>query len=255
MSVFEVQCTVGRDHFCIEVPNDCSVGDVLKKVSEQSGLKGVSLWYSDIALNLDHLFADYFEPEGVYQVKLGGNIPEGTLLNSSESKVRALGVTLEAPQLLMEARGLTWSMDEFLEKAGDLAPTLMLIKMENGTECGGVAGVPWPKRGGAVDWAEGSFIFSLGAAPARFDLVRPGDALYCCPGYFQFGLCSAELFVFCDGRGCGSNNADGEGTYAGPREKGQLVGATAGNYTQPYERWELWRLCFAAAPRGQHGRL
>jgi hypothetical protein len=66
MSSFEVHCVVGEDHFIIEVPNDCSVGDVLKKVSEHSGVKSASLWYSDIELNCDHLFADYYEAEGVY---------------------------------------------------------------------------------------------------------------------------------------------------------------------------------------------
>jgi hypothetical protein len=80
MSCFEVQCVVGEDHFCIEVPNDCSVGDVLKKASEHSGIKAdsASLWYSDVELNCEHLFAGYFEPDGVYQAMAGGNIPEGT---------------------------------------------------------------------------------------------------------------------------------------------------------------------------------
>jgi hypothetical protein len=83
MSMFEVQCVAGEDHFCIEVPTDCLVGDVLKKASEHSELKGASLWYSDIELNCDHLFADYYEPEGVCQVKVRGSIPEGTSLKLS----------------------------------------------------------------------------------------------------------------------------------------------------------------------------
>jgi hypothetical protein len=175
MSNFEVQCVVGEDHFCIEVPTDCSVGHLLKKASEYSGVKGMSLWYADIELNCDHLFADYFEPDGVYRVKVGANIREGTLLKSNESRVRSLGVNLTAPELLMEMEELEWSMEEFWEKAGDFAPTLMLIKMKNGAECGGVAGVPWPKEGVwyGADPAKGSFIFSLGATPARFDLVNP----------------------------------------------------------------------------------
>jgi hypothetical protein len=129
-------------------------------------------------LNCDHLFADYYEPDGVYQVKIGRDIPEGTLLKSRESKVRSFGVKLNAPQLLMEVEeGSVWSMDEFLEKAGEFAPTLVLIKMKNGTECGGVAGVPWPKKAGkAADPVKDSVIFSLGATPARFDLVEPEKA-------------------------------------------------------------------------------
>jgi hypothetical protein len=93
MSSFEVQCIVGEDRFCIEVPTDSTVGYVLKKVSELSGVKGISFWFSDAELKCDHLFADYFEPEGVYQVMIGGNIQGGTLLKSSVSKVRSLGVT------------------------------------------------------------------------------------------------------------------------------------------------------------------
>jgi hypothetical protein len=42
----------------------------------------------------------------------------------------------------MEMNGLLWTMDEFRTKAGGFALTLVLIKMKNGTECGGVAGVP-----------------------------------------------------------------------------------------------------------------
>jgi hypothetical protein len=238
MSSFDVQCVVGEFHFCIEVPTDCSVGYVLKKALEHSEAKDASLWYSDVELNCEHLFADYFEPEGIYQVRVGGNIPEGTLLKSTESKVRSLGVNLKAPQLLMEMEELEWSMDEFLQKAGDFAPTLVLIKMKNGTVCGGVAGVPWPKQDvSASDPAKGSFIFSLGAAPVRFDLVNPAKALFCAEDSFGFGY--NDLYVSNEGDGCGSC---GQGDYAGPREKGQLVGGTAEEWGEDYERWELWRL-------------
>jgi hypothetical protein len=239
MSSFEVQCAVGEDHFCIEVPHDCSVGDVLRKASEHSDVKSASLWHSDVELNCDHLFADYYEPEGIYQVKLGGNIQENTLLKSSESQVRSLGVNLTAPQLLMEVKELEWRMDEFLEKAADFAPTLVLIKMKKGTECGGVAGVPWPNMDAVMgDPAKGSFIFSLGATPARFDLVNPNGALFCTRVGFGFGD-DCDLFIFTTGLGCGSL---GQEDYARPREMRQLIGGTAQDCFQPYERWELWRL-------------
>jgi hypothetical protein len=240
MSSFDVQCVVGEFHFCIEVPTDCSVGDVLKKALEHSDLKGASLWYSDVELNCEHLFADYFEPEGVYQVKVGGIVQEDTLLKASESKVRSLGVNLKSPQLLMEMEELKWSMDEFWQKAGDFAPTMVLIKMKNGTECGGVAGVPWPKKYDlAADPEKDSFIFSLGATPVRFNLVRPERALYCDNDSFGFGYNGEGLFILNNGVGCGSRD---EGAYAGRREWGQLVGATAEEWVEAYERWELWRL-------------
>jgi hypothetical protein len=249
MSSFEVQSVAGEDHFCIEVPNDCSVGDVLKKASEHSGVKGASLWYSDIELNCGNLFADYFEPERIYQVRVEGDIPDGTLLKSSEAKLRPLGVKLDSPQLLMKMNELKWSIGEFLEKAGGFAPTLVLIKMKNGTECGGVAGVPWPKSGTAADPAKDSFVFSLGATPTRFDLVKPEQALYRTSsslgfGYEPFACMFDESPGGCDlgvasGVGCGS---DGQGAYAGPRENGQLIGRTGWGWFQPYEGWELWHL-------------
>jgi hypothetical protein len=88
--------------------------------------------------------------------------PDGTLLQANEVKLGPLGVILMAPELLMEKEALNWSMDEFLKKAGEFAPTLLLIKMKNGTVCGGVAGVPWPKKDKAAsDPVMDSFIFSL----------------------------------------------------------------------------------------------
>jgi hypothetical protein len=161
------------------------------------------------------------------------------LLKSSVAKVSSLGVNLTAPQLLMEIDELEWSMGEFVKKVGDFAPTLVLIKMKNGTECGGVAGVPWSMEGEiAADPSMGSFIFSLGTAPARFDVIKSEKALYRASYGFAFGY-GCDLCVFANGMGCGS---EGQVDYAGPREKGQLVGGTTEARYKPYERWELWRL-------------
>jgi hypothetical protein len=166
--------------------------------------------------------------------------PGASLWASNEAKLKALGVNVTAAQRLMKMKELKWSMDEFLEKADRFAPTLVLIKMKNGTECGGVAGVPWPKsHKTAADPAKVSFIFSLVPTSARFDLTKPEKALYCGGYGFQFGYLSCDLFVLSDGSGCGS---PGEGTYAGPRGRGQLIGGTVEAYKEPYERWELWRL-------------
>jgi hypothetical protein len=166
------------------------------------------------------------------------------VLRKNAAKLGALRVNLMAqlaPQPLMEMDELEWSMEEFWQKAGDFAPTLVLIKMKNGTECGGVAGVPWPKRQDrkAADPAKGSFIFSLGATPVRFDLVQSEKALYCSNSRFMFGYDSDDLYVWSDGDGCGSK---GQGDYAGPRGRGQLVGRTAKASVQQYERWELCHL-------------
>jgi hypothetical protein len=57
-------------HLCIEVPAEGFVGDLLKKASEQSTVMGASLWCTDIWMDLDNLFSDYFEPETVHHVKI-----------------------------------------------------------------------------------------------------------------------------------------------------------------------------------------
>jgi hypothetical protein len=100
---------------------------------------------------------------------------------------------------------LKWGVDEFLEKAFGFAPTLVLFKVKNGTECDGVAGVPWPKQYEVgTDRGKGSFIFSLGTAHARFDLVKPEQALYSGSSGFGFGGFGSDLFVLNNGRGRGS---------------------------------------------------
>jgi hypothetical protein len=78
--------------------------------------------------------------------------------------------------------------------------------------------VPWPKKWEkAADPANDSFIFSLGATPARFDLVEPEEALFCMDVRFVFGYRYGDLCVSSNGYGCGSCD---QRYYAGPREKG-----------------------------------
>jgi hypothetical protein len=167
--------------------------------------------------------------------KAARELPAGSLLRKNEGQLRMLGVGPKAPRLLMEVRTRKWELDKFLKKACEFAPTLLLIKLKNGAECGGVAGVPWPKCGeAAADPAKGSFIFSVGATSARFDLVTSEQALYCGPRGIQFGY-NGDLVVLTHAAGCGSSD---QGDYAGRREPGQLIGGPAA----AYECWELWRL-------------
>jgi hypothetical protein len=127
-----------------------------------------------------------------------------------------LGVKLTSPELLMEKSDLKWKMDEFEQKVGCAAPTL-LIEMQNGTECGGVAGVPWPSCGSVVkDPSKVSCIFSLGATPTRFGLVDSENrAITAWSSGFEFGGSDfVDLAVWTNGWGCQSA---GQRYYAGPR--------------------------------------
>jgi hypothetical protein len=93
-------------------------------------------------------------------------------LNSSQAELKAIGVMPSDPQLLMEVYSLTWSMDEFREKAGDFAPTLVLIEGETGR-----CAVESPESRGR-SWAAGpprwGFVHLLAWGDSR--LLRPRQA-------------------------------------------------------------------------------
>jgi hypothetical protein len=168
--------------------------------------------------------------------------PAGSLLARNVAKLTQLGVELSKPELLMEKRDSTWRMDEFHQKVGNASPTLLLVEMENGTECGGVAGVAWPPTGTeAKDPSRISCLFSLGATPTRFGLVSADNqAIRSGWGGFAFGSFGhgAELVIWGDGDGC---SACGQACYAGPRGQGTLIG-TSPSCKGRYVRWELWRV-------------
>jgi hypothetical protein len=169
-------------------------------------------------------------------------IPAGSLLAKNVADLADLGVKFSTPQLWMEKRDLRWTMDEFRQKVGGIAPTLLLVEMPNGTECGGVAGVPWPPAfADAKDPSNISCLFSLGATPARFDLVSANNLAICShPVGFWFGSCSSgsELGVLSNADGC---VAIGGRCYAAPQGYGSLIGTSPVD-RRPYARWELWRL-------------
>jgi hypothetical protein len=168
-------------------------------------------------------------------------IPSETLLARNVAKLAHLGVEFSDAELLMEKRDLKWKMDEFWQKVGNAAPTLLLVEMRNGTECGGVAGVPWPpKCTDAEDPSKVSCIFSLGATPTRFDFISADNQATCSwPGGFQFGSGYwSDLVVLGSGEGC---YAWGRVCYAGPQGEGSLIGTSPVPWGR-YARWELWRL-------------
>jgi hypothetical protein len=243
MTSFEVQCMIGEDRVCIEIPTDCSVGDVMKKVSEVTGKKGVSIWSCDILLNCEHLFADHFEPEATYVVKVDNDFPEGSLMLTSSDKLEGFGIDLTNAKLLMDVKG-RFKMGEFETKVvkAEVNPTLLLLAWKRGFVIGGLAGVPWPKvecrtgqkRYFAADPEKKSFIFSLEPTARRFDVVKTDKALLRMTGVmwrsFQF---ANDLIVYDDGDCAGKTSA-----YAGERDDGSFPGFTPG----PFTRFELWAL-------------
>jgi hypothetical protein len=120
----------------------------------------------------------------------------------------------------MEKRDLKWEMDEFWQKVGSIAPTLLLVEMRDRTGCGGVAGVPWPPLDtDAKDPSKTSCVFSLGATPTRFDLVRADSpAIHSWDCGFAFGsfLGGSELAVYGNGWGCVACGRKGYAGAAGP---------------------------------------
>jgi hypothetical protein len=210
MDFFRVECAVGEGRVCIEVPIDCSVGDVLKKCWETTGWKGMSLWSSDVRLECDQLFADYFEPEVTYLIKLGNDFPEGSLLLISSEKLECFGIDLTDAKLLMGVKDGPFDMEEFVTKVvePEVNPTVLLREWKPDFVVGGFAAVSWPKNESrltgphyfAADPGMGSFICSLEPEVRRFDLLKPDRALkrWTNSGWRSFGF-GNDLSVYDDG--------------------------------------------------------
>jgi hypothetical protein len=221
---------------------DCSVGEVLKAVSERAGMKGVSIWSSDIRLDCDHPFADYFEPEAIYVIKLGNDFPEGSLMSSSSDILEDFGIDLANAKWLMDAGAGPFDMEEFVTKVvkTEVAPTILLVEWKPGFVMGGFAAVPWPryddKYGSlAADPQKRSFIFSLEPRARRFDLVKADWALE------RWGDAGLRGFFFgsdlgvCDDGSCWSQSI----SYAGGRGDDSFPDDSGGVF---FTRFELWGL-------------
>jgi hypothetical protein len=238
VSGFSVQCAIGDDQICIEVPTDGSVGDVLRVASDATGKKCMSIWNADWRMDCQELFADYFEPEATYLIKLEHDCVGGLMLVSGE-KLESFGIDLASGKLLMDVNG-PFDMQEFVAKVEkpEAKPTILLVEWKQGVVVGGFAAVPWPSNEGmwrnAEDPEVKSFIISLEPNARRFDLRLPAVALGCDTFMgrrsFQFG---SDLLVFDDGT-CGAKSCVydcGRGDGSFPSRNGI-----------PFVRFELWSL-------------
>jgi hypothetical protein len=194
-------------------------------------------------LDCEHLFADYFEPEATYMIKLANDFPEGSLMLTSGEKLEDLGIDLTNAKLLMELNG-PFDMEEFVTKVvePEVNPTVLLLEWKPGFVVGGFAGVPWPMdetslrdRHYGADPEKKSFIFSLEPKARRFDLLEASKALRRAAGsstrILMFG---DDLFVWDDG--CCARRSN---FYGGGRDDGSFPDST-GNVC--FTRFELWAL-------------
>jgi hypothetical protein len=217
------------------------VGEVLKIACESAGEKGHSIWYSDVRLNCDHPFADYFEPEAIYAIKLAIDFPEGSLMLNASEKLEGFGIDLTKAKLLMDVKG-RFDMEEFVTKVvePEASPTVLLLEWQPGFVVGGLAALPWPKRESqgaqrcyAADPEKKSFMFSLEPKARRFDLVRADKALLRWTDgnwrSFKFGN---DLYVSDDGDCAGQSTS-----YSGERDDGSFP-----KHHFKFTRFELWAL-------------
>jgi hypothetical protein len=242
MASFNTECVVGEDRVYIEVPVNCSAGDAMKKASEVTGRKGVSIWCSDVRLVCDQMFADYFEPEAIYVIKLGDDFPEGSLMLSSSEKLGGFGIDLTNAKLLMDVKAGPFDMEEFVAKVveREMNPTLLLLEWKPDFVVGGLAAVPWPKDVGwfpscVPDFEKKSFIFSVEPNVQRYGLVGDRSALMRGTrgnGLWGFAF-GCDLGVVGDGM-CWANSY----AYAGTRDEGRFPPLNA----VPFIGFEVWSL-------------
>jgi hypothetical protein len=213
----------------------------MKKVWQTTGKMGISMWSSCLRLDCNHLFADHFEPETTYEIKLVDGFREGGLMQNSCEKLEGFGIDLTNAKSLMAVNG-PFDMEEFVTKVAEpeVNPTVLLLEWQPGFVIGGFAGVPWPKDEGLLGVYMGdpegkSFIFSLEPEAERFDLFVTEHALLRVKHWrwrgFEFG---DDLGVFDNGNctGCSS-------VYAGSRDDGSFpIGFRGVRFT----RFELWAL-------------
>jgi hypothetical protein len=198
-------------------------------------------------LDCDQLFADYFEPNTTYAIRLARDFPERSLMRDSSEKVEELGIDLSNGRLLMSVAAGPFDMEEFVVKVVEpgARPTLLLLEWGPGSVVGGFAAVAWPKVEkkpedalwvGAVDQQMESFIFSLAPSPRSFALLKAGEALYrvrnAAGRWFQFGndlgICAA---------GWCSAISNSVSVYARGRDGSSFPGDDV-----PFLRLELWVL-------------
>jgi hypothetical protein len=199
------------------------------------------MWASDMRLDCDHLFADYFEPDATYLIKLVYDFPEGSLMLKCGAKMESCGITIMKAKLLLERMAGPFDMEEFVAKVvrPEANPTLLLLEWKPGFVVGGFASVAWPKDENlfgtyAADPEKKSFIFSLEPEWRRFDVLSADNALARFDVVWRSFKFGNDLSVFDDGT-CWNKTC----FYAGGREHG---GFPLGSGYDRFRRFELWAL-------------
>jgi hypothetical protein len=190
-------------------------------------------------LSPSDLFADYFEPDVVYQAVLPKEddpIPAGTLFADISDCVRQLGISWSGGELLFSRSTGKWDIEEFVEKVVGAVPVLLLVETATGIY-GGYAAVAFPSpeevEEGDEPWefqaddpSGETFVFALQPEAGRFRMVEPWNAVNWGPTQFSFG---ENVTIWTDG-----TMFRDEGEYAVPEWWGFEQG--------PYLRFEVWRL-------------
>jgi hypothetical protein len=192
--------------------------------------------------NAPDSFAEVFEPDEIYLIKVGTVFPDQSLMARCASQLGGFGLDLSDARLLLQRPAGPFDFQEYVSKVVEPrhARTVLLVEWKSGSITGGFAGVPWPTEPRlvwAVDTQRSSFVFSLESRAVRFELKDAQKALVRgkCDVRSGVGFGDADLDIYSDGTG----GCFGPKSFGGPREARDAF--PKGNHA-PFVRFEIWML-------------
>ena len=214
-------------------------------VSSVVGTQFDTLWLHDVLLGGRELFADYYEPDETYLLKVHIAFFEGSLAYSFVEVLKSGRPTMTKTTLLLKGRGREpGSIDEFIAHAVGHVNTFVIIETaDQKTICGGFAAPAWVASGESADPDCESFMFLLqnaeGKAPMKFPKTPHGPAVMTNPG-------ANVCFGHWNGVAIATNGEwtpDFASAYERRGETAAVFGGRGNERGGGFQagRWELWQ--------------
>jgi hypothetical protein len=179
-----------EDSVSLSVATTSTIREVVSLASKHFGKEFLALSVCGQKLDMEHLFADYFEPDQIFILHFDQIVPDSVASAFSPVLKAWLGAT--APlQLLLKTSDPT-DVGGFHRACDGKANTLVIVRSKEGNIFGGFAVPAWGSSSpGDAYWKSDptklTFIFVLkntfGDPPTRFPKKDNGHAIFCWGDY------------------------------------------------------------------------